>query len=345
MVISHPEKQQQSRDRGRSTACMHPVGAMTAAAHPSMAGLTTAEAAQRLRESGPNAIEEPRRSLASALLRKLWGPVPWMLEVALALEIALGRIAEAALLAALLAVNTLVSFSHERRAQQALDLLRAKLHVVARVYRDGRWTGVSAESLVPGDLVHVRMGDFVPADLAIADGDLLLDESTLTGESAPNEVGRGGAAPAGATVRRGEATASVVATGARTTFGRTVSLVRTAGGRSHLDELVLTMVRAFVGLDVVLAALVLVLAVVRREPLVEIVPFVLMLLIASVPVALPAMSTLATAVGSAELAKRGVLVTRLATLEEVAAVDVLCSDKTGTLTKNDLLRPATRRPT
>ncbi len=305
-------------------------------AHPLVHGLTGAEATQRLRESGPNAIPEHRPRPALALVRKLWGPVPWMLEVALALEIALGRGVEAALLAVLLALNALVSFSHEHRAQKALDLLRAKLHVLARVYRDGVWSRVPAESLVRGDLVHVRMGDLVPADLELVDGDLLLDESTLTGESAPIEAGAGRKAPAGAIVRRGEATGEIVATGARTTFGRTVSLIGTAGGRSHLDDLILAMVRAFVGLDVVLAAVVLAVALARHQPPIEIVPFVLMVLIASVPVALPAMSTLATALGSAELAHRGVLVTRLAALEEIAAVDILCSDKTGTLTKNEL---------
>lgn len=310
---------------------------MTVHAQPlSAVGLTSAEAAQRLREGGPNAIPEHRRHPAVALLHKLWGPVPWMLEAALALEIVLGKGIEAALLGALLAVNAVVSFSHEHRAQEALELLRAKLHVLARVYRDGVWSRVPAESLVPGDLVHVRMGDLVPADLELIDGDLLLDQSTLTGESAPIEASAGNPAAAGAIVRRGEATGKVVATGARTTFGQTVSLVRSAAARSHLDDLILTMVRSFVALDAVLAAVVLAVALLRGEPLSQVVPFVLMLLIASVPVALPAMSTLATALGSAELARTGVLVTRLAALEEVAAVDVLCSDKTGTLTKNEL---------
>ncbi len=309
---------------------------MTLHAHPLAVGLSTEEATQRLRRWGPNAIPERRSHPALTLVRKLWGPVPWMLEAALALEIALGKAEEALLITAVLVVNALVSFSHERRAREALDLLRAKLHVDARVLRDGGWTRIPSASLVQGDLVHVRMGDLVPADLRLVEGDLLLDRSTLTGESAPVEASEGAPAPAGAIVRRGEATAEVVATGARTTFGRTAMLVGHAGARSHLDALILAMVRAFVGLDVVLAAVVLAVALVRHEPPVEVVPLVLMVLVASVPVALPAMSTLATAVGSAELATKGVLVTHLAALEEIAAVDVLCSDKTGTLTRNEL---------
>ncbi|HSQ62397.1 MAG TPA: plasma-membrane proton-efflux P-type ATPase [Polyangiaceae bacterium] len=299
-------------------------------------GLTTDEAVARGRQFGPNAIPEHRRHPLTTLLRKLSGPVPWMLEAALLLEVVLGKHVEAAILVGLLLLNAGVSFSHERRAQGALELLRTKLRVLARVRRDGSWTQIPTDALVPGDVVHVRMGDFVPADLRLEEGDVLLDRSTLTGESAPVEARGGEVAAAGSVVRRGEATGEVVATGVRTVFGRTVSLIQEAQGKSHLEALVLTMVTSFVALDGVLAALVFSVALSKGERLVEIAPFVLMLLIASVPVALPAMFTLATAVGSAELARRNVLVTRLAALEEVAALDVLCSDKTGTLTQNKL---------
>ena len=304
-------------------------------------GLTSGEASKRLRDFGPNAVPERRPHPLVTFLRKLSGPVPWMLEAALGLEVALDRRAEAAILTGLLLLNAGVSFSHERRAQGALDLLRTKLRVFARVQRDGTWTSITADALVPGDAVHVRMGDFVPADLHVTDGEILLDQSTLTGESAPVEVRGGGTAPAGSVVRRGEATGEVTATGVRTAFGKTVSLVQEAHGTSHLQSLILTMVKAFVALDGVLAAMVLAIALGKGEPIVEVAPFVLMLLIASVPVALPAMFTLATAVGAAELAGQNVLVTRLAALEEVAALDVLCSDKTGTLTQNRLTLVAT----
>ncbi len=303
---------------------------------PEGRGLSSNEAAARLREFGPNAVPEAKRNPALAFLRKLSGPIPWMLEAALALELVLGKHVEAAILVGLLLLNAMVSFSHERNAQKALDLLRSRLRVLARVRRDGAWTQLPADGIVPGDAVHVRVGDFVPADLRLYEGEVLLDRSTLTGESAPVETAVGATAAAGSIVRRGEATGEAIATGARTEFGKTASLVETAQGKSHLEVLVLTMVKAFVALDAVLAAVVLAVALYKGAPPIEVVPFVLMLLIASVPVALPAMFTLATAVGSAELSAKGVLVTRLAALEEVAALDVLCSDKTGTLTQNKL---------
>jgi H+-transporting ATPase len=299
-------------------------------------GLSSNETQSRLREFGPNAVPEARARAFTVFLRKLSGPVPWMLEAALVLELVLGKHIEACILGALLLINAGVSFSHERRARGALDLLRKQLQVLARVRREGSWMMLPSEGLVPGDIVHVRAGDFVPADLRVAQGEVLLDQSALTGESAPVEAGLSVVAPTGAVVRRGEATGEVIATGLRTVFGKTVRLVQEAQSKSHLEALVLTMVKTFVALDGVLALTVLVVAVSHGERLTVIVPFVLMLLIASVPVALPATFTLATAVGAGELARRGVLVTRLAALEELAALDVLCADKTGTLTENKL---------
>ena len=301
-----------------------------------MLGLTSAEAAERLRDTGPNAIPEPRRRPVAAFLRKLSGPVPWMLEAALVLELSMGKRLEAAILVVLVLLNAGVSFSHERRAERALELLRQKLRVLARVLRDGAWNRVPAETLVPGDVVHVRVGDFVPADVRLSDGEVLLDRSMLTGESLPVVARASDVAATGSIVRRGEATGEVVATGARTAFGKTVSLLQHAHGTSRLEGFVLRLVGVFVGLDAILASVVLVVALVEGGDLAVVAPFVLLLLLASVPVALPSMFTLSTAVGAAELAHAGVLVTRLAALEEVAALDVLCSDKTGTLTKNEL---------
>ncbi|HVY45090.1 MAG TPA: HAD-IC family P-type ATPase, partial [Minicystis sp.] len=322
------------RDPGGNVA--RERSACAAASPVRLRGLTSAEASARLLRFGPNAAAPRRRRPVVAFLRRFWGPVPLMLEAALLLEVALGKHVEAAILVALLLSNALVSFAHARRAQDALELLRSKLRVPARVLRDGAWASIPADGLVQGDVVHVRMGDLVPADVRLLEGDVLLDRSMLTGESAPVEARTDDVASAAAVVRRGEATGEVVATGARTAFGKTVSLVDEAQSKSRLEALVLAMVKAFVAIDGLLALVVLAVAIARGSPLVEVVPFVLMVLVASVPVALPAMFTLATAVGSAELARAGVLVTRLAALEEVAGLDVLCVDKTGTLTENAL---------
>ena len=265
-----------------------------------------------------------------------------MLEATLLLELVLGKYTQAVIIAVLLVLNAVLSFLQERRASNALQLLRQHLTVQARVLRDGRWQLVLAQDLVPGDVVHVRMGDLAPADVLLRDGQILVDQSALTGESAPVEVGPGNTAFAGSTVRRGEATGEVAATGRHTRFGKTAELVRTSRTPSHLEALIFTVVKYLVALDVLLVVAILVYAVVGGIPLVEIIPFALILLVASVPVALPATYTLASALGSLELARRGVLVTRLSAVEEAAAMDVLCSDKTGTITKNQLAVAALR---
>ena len=306
-------------------------------------GLTTSEAAQRLREHGPNRVPETARHPVAALLAKFAGPVPWMLEASFVLEALLHRWIEAAIVAALVVLNALLAFVQEQRAQKALALLRTRLAVLARVRRDGRWKQLRAEDVVPGDWVHLRMGDLVAADVRVHDGSVLLDQSSLTGESAPVTAAKGALAYSGAVVQRGEATGEVTATGAKSYFGKTAELVQIAESRSHLQKLIVGIVQYLVALDVALALVVLAAAVLRAAPLADIVPFVLMLLIASVPVALPATFTLASALGAQDLVQRGVLVTRLAAIEEAAAMQVLCSDKTGTLTQNRLSL-ATVRP-
>ncbi len=300
------------------------------------AGLSSAEASRRLQEYGPNAMAEERRHPWLAFLGKLWGPVPWMLEVVILLQLFLGKEGEALIIGLLLATNALLGFAQENRANRALELLKARLTVLTRVRRDGSWQRLPAPQLVPGDVIHLRMGDLAPADVRLADGQVQADQSALTGESLPLELGAGDAVHAGAIIRRGEATGEVTATGARTFFGKTAELVRGAKTVSHLEQTIFTIVRYLVSLDAVLVAALIVYALATGLPLAEVLPFTLILLVASVPVALPATFTLATAFGARELAAHGVLVTRLSAIEEAAAMDVLASDKTGTITGNRL---------
>jgi H+-transporting ATPase len=259
-----------------------------------------------------------------------------MLEAAIALELILGKYPEAAVIAALLVFNAVVGAVQERRSQDALAVLKQRLRITARALRDGAWTEVIAEELVPGDVVHLRMGDMVPADVLLAEGDVALDQSSLTGESLPVAAGQGQTAYAGTTVKHGEATGEVAATGAQTKFGKTAELVRLAKTGSHLEQVVMGIVRYLVVIDAVIAAAVLAVALVTGVSAGEVVPFALILMVASVPVALPATFTIATALGAQGLARQGVLVTRLAAVEEAAALDVFCSDKTGTITENRL---------
>jgi H+-transporting ATPase len=305
-------------------------------------GLTSDEAKKRLLQYGPNAVEEPKSHPWRPILSKFWAPVPWMLEVTILLEIILKKRAEAIIIGALLLFNAALSFFQEKKAGQALEMLRRRLSVQARVLRDGRWQLLPSQSLVSGDIVHVRMGDLVPADLQLSEGQVLLDQSALTGESVPVEASAGGIAYAGTVVKRGEASGEVTATGSRTKFGKTAELVRTARTAGHLQETIFDIVKYLVLMDVVLVAAVLVYGFAKGMAWGEILPFAMMLLIASVPVALPATFTLASALGTQELAHQGVLVTRLSAIEEAAAMDVLASDKTGTITKNELSLAALR---
>lgn len=299
-------------------------------------GLTSAEARQRLATYGPNMVAEDRPHPWLLFLRKFWAPVPWMLEAVIALQFALGKVDEGVIIAVLLVFNAVLGFAQEHRANNALALLKKRLSIQVRVLRDGAWQQAPAQDLVPGDVVHLRMGDLAPADICLLDGQLLLDQSALTGESLPVEARAGADVHAGAIVRRGEASGEVTATGARTYFGKTAELVRSARTVSHLELLIVTIVKYLVTLDAILVAALLLYGWMYGLAMTEVLPFALILLVASVPIALPATYTLATALGALELAKNGVLVTRLSAIEEAAAMDVLASDKTGTITQNRL---------
>jgi H+-transporting ATPase len=277
------------------------------------------------------ALHPLRRALA-----KFWAPVPWMLEAAIVLEIVLGKYVEAGIIAGLLAFNAALGFFQEGRAQATLAALKSRLALNASVKRDNAWTTVPAAQLVVGDVVKLSLGAVVAADVRLTEGSVLLDQSMLTGESVPIEAGAGFNTYAGALVRRGEAVAEVTATGTRTKFGRTAELVRTAHVESSQQKAVLRVVRNLAMVNGVVILMLVAYAYVLKMPGSEIIPLVLTAVLASIPVALPATFTLAAALGAKALAKLGVLPTRLSAVDEAASIDVLCADKTGTLTQNAL---------
>ncbi len=308
-------------------------------------GLSSARARALLAELGPNTVREERPSVAARLAGSLWAPVPWMLEATIALELVLGKWLDAVIVAAVLVFNAALGFLQQGRARAALELLRHRLAVNARTRRDGTWQLVPAVELVDGDLVHIRVGDLAPADLRVNSGNVLVDQSSLTGESVAVDRGRGEMVYAASTIVRGEATGEVAATGTRTYFGRTAELVRSAGSADHLGGVVLRMVRVFIAIDVLLAVAATTYLVLRGGGAADIASFAVVLLLASVPVALPAAFALAGALGAQHLAGRGILTARLASVTGAAEMDVLCVDKTGTITCNRLAVAAiTARP-
>jgi H+-transporting ATPase len=280
----------------------------------------------------PDTSAHPLRSALS----KFWTPVPWMLEAAIVLEVALGKYVEAAIIMGLLVFNAALGFFQESRAQATLAALKSRLALNASVRRGGVWTIVPAVGLVPGDIVKLSLGAVVAADVRLVEGSVLLDQSMLTGESIPIEAGPGLQTYAGALVRRGEAVAEVTATGVRTKFGRTAELVRTAHVTSSEQKAVLRVVRNLAMFNSVVIVLLVAYAYRLAMPLAEIIPLVLTAILASIPVALPATFTVAAALGARALARLGVLPTRLSAVDEAATIDVLCADKTGTLTLNAL---------
>jgi H+-transporting ATPase len=305
-------------------------------------GLTSQEARHRLDTGGANAIADVTTHPVRRAFGKLWAPVPWMLEAAILLQLALGDYVEAGVVAFLLVFNAGLGFIQEGRAQATLDALKSRLALVASVRRDGAWTTVPATTLVPGDAVKLSLGSVVAADVRLAEGSILLDQSMLTGESMPIEAGGGVEAYAGALVRRGEAVGEVIATGERTKFGRTAELVRNAKVESSQQKAILRVVRNLALFNGSVTIMLTIYAVLLPMPRTEIVPLILVAVLSSIPVALPSMFTLAAAVGARSLARRGVLPTSLSAVDEAGGIDILCCDKTGTLTRNELAVMAVR---
>jgi H+-transporting ATPase len=300
------------------------------------AGLTSDVARSRLQQDGPNAMPDTSIHPLINALTKFWAPVPWLLEASIVLELALHKYLEASVIAGLLVFNAGLAYFQEGHAQATLKALKSRLALNASVRRDGKWKTVPAADLVRGDVVELSLGGVVAADVHLVEGSVLLDQSMLTGESLPLEAGPGFDTYAGALVRRGEATAEVTTTGLRTKFGKTAELVRIAHTASSQEKAVLRIVRNLAIFNGVIILLIGAYAYAHSMPWSEITPLLLTSVLAAIPVALPATFTLAAALGARALAKQGVLPTRLSAVDEAATIDVLCSDKTGTLTCNQL---------
>jgi H+-transporting ATPase len=299
-------------------------------------GLTAGEVDALRKEHGYNEVAEKKGHPVLMFLGKFWGLSAWMLELIMILSAVLRKYSDLVVVGGLLVVNAVLSFAQEHRAAGVVETLRRRLQVSARVLREARWQVIPARELVPGDIVRVRPGDIIPADLKLLTGAMSVDQSALTGESKDVDKSSGEVVSSGSVVRRGEGNAVVLLTGVKTYFGRTTELVQQARPKLHIEGVVAKVVRWLFVIVGALLGVVIVLSLVRGAPLLEMAPLLLVLLMSAVPVALPVMFTISMAVGSKELAKHGVLVTRLSAAEDAATMDVLCVDKTGTITMNQL---------
>jgi len=299
-------------------------------------GLTDSEVDARRREHGFNEVPAQKRHPVRMFLGKFWGLSAWMLELIMVLSALLRKYSDLAVVSALLVVNAVLSFTQEHRAAGVVETLRRRLQVNARVRREANWQVIPARDLVPGDIIRLRPGDIIPADIKLLSGALSVDQSVLTGESQDADKAPGDVLSSGSVARRGEGNGVVMLTGAKTYFGRTTELVQLARPKLHIEAVVAKVVRWLFVIVGALLGVVIVLSLFRGAPLLEMVPLMLVLLMSAVPVALPVMFTVSMAVGSKQLAKRGVLVTRLSAAEDAATMDVLCVDKTGTITMNQL---------
>jgi H+-transporting ATPase len=300
-------------------------------------GLSKAEATQRLAQYGPNEIAEHKANPLLKFLSYFWGPIPWMIEVAVILSGAVGHWPDFFIILLLLVANGVVGYTEERQAGNAIEALKAKLAINARVKRDDKWISAPAQELVPGDVIRLRLGDIVPADARLLDGDEIeVDQSALTGESLPATCVAGDAVFSGSIIRQGEIGALVYATGTGTYFGKTAELVQDAHTVSHFQRAVLKIGNYLILLAVTLVTLIVVTAILRGDAILTTLQFALVLTVAAIPVAMPTVLSVTMAVGARQLAKKQAIVSRLVAIEELAGVDVLCADKTGTLTQNAL---------
>lgn len=308
-----------------------------AALASSSQGLSSEETKRRLDEFGPNELSEKKMNPFLRFLSFFWGPIPWMIEIAAVLSLAVRHWPDFTIIVVLLIFNAVIGFWQEFKAANALDALKAQLALKARVCRDGKWMELPTRELVPGDIIRVRPGDIVPADVKLFDGDYIsIDQAALTGESLPVNKKPGDIAYSGSVAKQGEMVGLVTSTGIHTFFGRTAQLVESAGTVSHFQKAVLHIGDYLIYLSLVLVAVLILVQLTRGTPALELVQFALILTVASIPVAMPAVLSVTMAVGALALSKMKAIVSRLESIEEMAGIDILCSDKTGTLTQNKL---------
>ena len=303
----------------------------------SRSGLSVDEARERLERFGPNALEEKKVSPILKFLSYFWGPIPWMIEIAAILSLVVQHWADFTIIVVLLLFNAVIGFWQEFKAANAIEALKSQLALKARVLRGGQWDEVPTEDLVPGDVTRIRLGDVVPADVKLIEGEYLsIDQAALTGESLPVSKRVGDIAYAGSVAKRGEMVSLVTSTGSDTYFGRTAKLVQSAGATSHFQKAVLRIGDYLIYLSIGLVAVLILVQLERGTPILDLVQFALILTVAAIPVAMPAVLSVTMAVGALALSKMKAIVSRLESIEEMAGIDILCSDKTGTLTLNQL---------
>jgi H+-transporting ATPase len=332
-----PESKQGSKPNAQDDLKSLPLLEVEKKLESSPDGLTQAEAQKRLTQYGPNEIEEKKTNAFLKFLGYFWGPIPWMIEIAVILSGVVRHWPDFFIILLLLAANAVVGFWEEREAGNAIEALKARLAIKARVKRDGKWINPPARELVPGDVIRLRLGDIVPADARLLDGDPVeVDQSALTGESLPAERKSGEAVFSGSIIRQGEIGALVYATGGKTYFGKTAQLVQEAHTVSHFQKAVLKIGNYLIIMAVALVAVIITVAIHRGDAILTTLQFALVLTVASIPVAMPTVLSVTMAVGARLLAKKQAIVSRLVAIEELAGVDVLCADKTGTLTQNKL---------
>ncbi len=302
-------------------------------------GLTDSEAKERIKKYGLNEIPEKEETFLHRVLRRFWGPIPWMIEIAAILSASVQKWEDFGIITTLLLVNAVIDLWQESKALSALSVLKQKLAKKATVLRDGVFKSIDAKELVPGDIIKIKIGEILPADVKLIEGDYIqIDQAALTGESLPVTKHANDTAYANSVAKQGEMISVVTLTGLNTFFGKTVSLVAKAEKeqKSHFQKMVIKVGNYLIFITIFMVVLIILTALYRHENMIDILRFALVLTVAAIPVALPAVLTVTMAVGAIVLSKKQAIVSRLASIEELAGIDILCSDKTGTLTKNQM---------